>query len=112
MQNDPLSRQSRQLSRGASQIKPLTSGEVAPQVTERVSVGVGASTTRIVGRGLAPAVPLALGEVAPQVTERVPQLFIIHHSFPISSAGAEPKNKKGVRAIFPVLLFTPLARLG
>ena len=26
MQNDPLSRQSRQLSQGASQIKPLTSG--------------------------------------------------------------------------------------
>ena len=39
MQNDPLSRQSRQLSQGASQIKPLTSGEVAPKVTERVSVG-------------------------------------------------------------------------
>jgi hypothetical protein len=39
VQNDPLSRQSRQLSQGASQIKPLTSGEVAPKVTERVSVG-------------------------------------------------------------------------
>ena len=35
------------------------------------TVGVGASTTLIVGRGLAPAVPPTLGEVSPKVTERV-----------------------------------------